>query len=139
MDCDLCNAINEEDNLIFSNNHVFCVICKWPLKDGHVIVLPKRHVKLLDELDEIESMELLRGVEMMKKVLKEIYGRDTIVFQNSGRHSSQEHIHLHVLPSKGDLRKMVSKFEGIDLMKDIPNVEMSKMADRIKEGLNNFT
>jgi len=44
MKCNLCKALKEKFRLIKKTKYSFAVICKWPIKLGHVIVLPKRHI-----------------------------------------------------------------------------------------------
>lgn len=132
-ECALCRAFSQDFRIIEKNELAFCIVCKWPLKRGHVMVLPKRHVEGLDELDEKESKQLLEMIEDMKRTLNDIFEEDCVVFQNSGSHSTQGHLHFHLLPSKGELREFFSALEGIPERPDVSHEEMEKMRDEILE------
>ncbi|MGV8163036.1 MAG: HIT family protein [Candidatus Nanoarchaeia archaeon] len=113
MVCEMCNALNEKYRLVKESEFSFCIINREPLKQGHVMVLPKRHVAKLDDLEPNEAKDLLDLCSRLKDKLKEKYNEDPLIMLNTGKHSSQEHIHFHIWPSKGMLRELVSSFEGI--------------------------
>ena len=125
MFCELC------DNLDFRRlkvtEHSVVTICKWPLKHGHLMVLPKRHCTKLSELSPEEAKDFLDTVEFTKEKLKELYDEPPLVIQNSGKHSSEIHFHFHVLPSKGPMRRLFSEYEGIPYREDISREEYEEM------------
>src|SRR3989338_5725065 len=114
MECTLCKSINEEFRVLCSDKYSVCILNKNPLKEGHVMVLPKRHVIDLTELSEKESKSLLDMTEKILIALKKTYWKDPIVEMNTGKWSSQSHLHLHVLPSEGSLRHLISRYEGFE-------------------------
>jgi len=131
MECNLCNALNEEWRLLKKTKKCFCIIAKWPLKEGHIIILPIRHVENYSGLSEEEAKEMFELVDEMDDVIKSKCGEDAIIYINKGKHGSERHIHLHIVPSKGNLRQLMSKYENIPEKKDIPEKEMNKMRDKI--------
>lgn len=45
MSCPLCSArIAEQYRVVCENAHVFVLVNREPVKDGHVLTLPVRHV-----------------------------------------------------------------------------------------------
>lgn len=128
--CELCVAINEP-RVITKNASAFAMICKNPLKKEHVLVMPIKHATKLTELQTHEAQNFVTLVEEMKELVKQKSGTDVLVVQNSGVHSTEPHIHFHVFPSKGSLRKLVSTFEGIPDRPIYTNEELATFAKEL--------
>jgi histidine triad (HIT) family protein len=132
MVCEMCNALKEEYRLVKESEFSFCIINIEPLKKGHVMVLPKRHVNNLDDLNPNESKDILNLCAELKDKIKEKYEEDALIMLNTGKHSSQEHIHFHIWPSKGMLRDLVSSFEGIPKRIRATKEELQKMKEELE-------
>lgn len=115
MACELCTIINETYRLIAVTEHSFAIICEQAVKEGHIMVLPKRHVtqNSFGELSPTEAKDFLSLLETMQLTLSSVYEDDILIFKNSNSHSSQPHFHMHLVPSKGNMRRLVSNFENI--------------------------
>ena len=137
MDCSLCSALKEDFRLILEDDFSFCIVCKFPLKEGHLLVLPKRHVNDFLSLNENESKSLLDMTEKIKRASSKVFKEDAIYFQNTGNHSTEQHLHLHGLPSKGNLRKLISTFEGVPERQDISDKEKKIVRDLLKKEIDN--
>lgn len=137
--CELCESINEKERFICETKFSFCVICKWPLKVGHVLVMPKKCVsqKNISNLSGEEVSDLMNLVQKMENVLNKLSDEDVITFKNSNSHSTQPHLHFHLLPSKGALRDLFSNFENIPKRVNIPMDKYVDMKNLICENLNN--
>lgn len=131
--CELCDASREDYRIIKRHKEAFSVICKSPLNEGHVLVIPNRHVTSIYDLSQSESHSLLYLVEFAKSLISKKFPAPPIVFQNSGSHSTQEHIHIHVLPSSGNLRQLVSRYENIPERPEISEEEMEKCAQELRD------
>lgn len=133
--CELCDARNENWRFICETEHSFCVICKWPLKIGHVLVLPKKCIsqKNFHLLSPDESYDLMCLVQTMEDVLNKLGDEDVITFKNSGEHSTEVHFHFHLLPSKGSLRDLFSNFEDIPKRELMSKDDELDMRDLIRE------
>jgi diadenosine tetraphosphate (Ap4A) HIT family hydrolase len=115
--CDLCESYNEKERFICETKYSFCVICKWPIKKGHLIVMPKRCISQLENYkltpDELYDYHCL--IQTMEVVLNKLDSDiDVMTFKNSGKHTSQNHLHFHLIPSKSDLRSLFTKSEGTE-------------------------
>jgi diadenosine tetraphosphate (Ap4A) HIT family hydrolase len=106
-----------------------------PLKDGHFMVLPKRHVTQLQDLKAKESQAILKLLGRLEKIIPEIYSEDPIIFMNLGSYSTQPHLHFHILPSKGGLRDLFASYEKIPYRKQGTREELKKIADKVKRRL----
>ncbi len=111
--CALCNCIHETFRVITKTPHSFCVVVKETLKEGHVMVLPQRHTESFSQLNPIEAKDLLDLVEIMRSRLNHFFQEDVLIVRNTGVHSTQPHIHIHLIPSKGSLRDLIGKYENI--------------------------
>lgn len=111
MGCPLCVIERDAFRVVAQTLLSICVIPLSPLKKGHIMVLPKRHIESFVDFSLEESKDLLHFLDRMRVVAKRASNEDVIVHGNSGVHSSQPHLHLHLVPSKGDLRSLISTFE----------------------------
>lgn len=71
--------------------------------EGWLVVLPRRHVVAVDELDEDEAAELgplLRGVSA---ALRTVIGCEKTYVLQLAESSGFNHVHFHVVPRSGDL------------------------------------
>ena len=130
--CELCESIKEKHRLIEKNDFCFAIINLEPLKKGHIMVLPKRHIEKLSELSEQESKAIFDMIDNLKNRLNKKYSEDVIIFINTGKHSSESHLHLHVLPSKGNIRNFFQNYEKVVYRKRLSNEELKKFKDDLK-------
>ncbi|MEK6899188.1 MAG: HIT domain-containing protein [Nanoarchaeota archaeon] len=132
--CGLCLWERQSYRLIGYNDSCYAMICKAPLKPGHVIVLPKRHVLSASDFSTNEASEFLDLIERVKNVVQEKYGEGLLVVQHGRGYASEKHLHYHVLPSKGSLRTLVSSYEGVLEREEIPREGLRAMRDLILNG-----
>jgi diadenosine tetraphosphate (Ap4A) HIT family hydrolase len=132
MVCELCDNI-EKYRVIKETKFSKVAICKWPLKTGHIIVLPKRHVSQtnMNELNNEELRDFMNLVQKMEDTMNTKFEDPIITFKNSKKHSTEEHLHYHLLPSKGALRDLFSTFENIAKRVDISQEEYEEMRDKL--------
>ena len=130
MNCPLCDLSKQE--IVYQDDHCYCVVIIEPLKDGHLMVLPKRHVVNLEDLEPQESHAILKLLGRLGKTISEVYDEDPIIFMNLGKHSTQPHIHFHILPSKGGLRHLFSEYEKLPFRKKATPRELKNISNKIK-------
>jgi len=133
MNCPLCDLSKQE--VIYQDAYCFSTVISEPLKDGHLMVLPKRHVTSLEYLNSQESQAILKLLGRLGKIIPGSYADDPIIFMNLGRHSTQPHLHLHILPSKGGLRDLFSEYEKVPLRKKATFKELKSIEDKIRRRL----
>ncbi len=77
-----------------------------PLSKGHTLVIPKVHVKQIEELSQRNFETLFKTVWKMTKSVQLATGStSSLIGINNGPESGQEvpHVHVHIIPrSKGD-------------------------------------
>lgn len=101
-DCIFCKIANGEipSNLVYENDSVVAFNDINPAAPVHILVIPKKHVESLNELEDKNLMaELLFGV---KEVVKKLNITDYRTVINTGKGAGQEvfHIHLHIISGR---------------------------------------
>jgi histidine triad (HIT) family protein len=72
-----------------------------PVFKGHVLVVPRRHVVTLPDLDPGDVDGLFRRVQLVSAALPEALGCDgTFVAINNVVSQSVAHLHVHVVPRR---------------------------------------
>lgn len=101
MDCIFCKIIEEEipSKTIYEDELVKVFLDIEPLSTGHMLIIPKKHFKDLEDID-LQTLNHINEVsKKMHKLLKDklnIDGMTTI--QNNGEPEEVKHFHLHIKP-----------------------------------------
>ncbi len=99
-------------NFIFMRRrHTFAMLNLYPYNNGHVMIVPYRHVKALEALRPTELSALIRHIRDVKKVLTKVLKPHGFnIGLNEGRAGGagyKDHIHFHLVPRwKGDTNYM---------------------------------
>lgn len=92
---------------ISENKHAFAIYDGFPVSKGHSLIIPKRVVSSIFDLDDEEYSFLFKLTKDVKQILKNKFKPDAFNFGiNDGEKAGQtiEHAHLHIIPRyKGDL------------------------------------
>lgn len=93
----------DRKNLILGRTqHSFVILNKFPYTSGHLMVIPRRHTSLLEELPPEEMADLGALLQTTIRHLKQAYGPDGMnVGMNLGRAAGAgiaDHLHWHVVP-----------------------------------------
>ncbi len=118
--CPFCKGNRDQSRVIYENNHVFLLLDLFPVRKGHLLVIPQEHRKDINELDKKTKLEIFKAADLSKKVLKDVFNAKGFNLGfNIGENAGQtvEHIHLHVIPrydedesnSRGGIRKATIK------------------------------
>lgn len=95
--CDLKSKyfVAEESKLVLTVN-------LFPYIDGHMLIIPKRHVEAFDELTDLEWKQLKKLITIGKKIIKEHFGVTGVNFlyrQGNNSGISLGHLHFHLIPT----------------------------------------
>lgn len=104
-DCPFCLVIEERE--IFLGEHVLAIWDAYPVTEGHILILPKRHVPNFSDLSTKEKSEIMEGVERAQSLLRHRYSVSSFnIGFNEGPAAGQTigHFHIHVIPRRsGDM------------------------------------
>jgi histidine triad (HIT) family protein len=101
LNCLGCHLANKKENVhvVFEDDYVCCILDIDPYNEGHVLILPKKHVRYFDEFDENTANSVMIAAQKLSKAIKSLFNPDGItVCQNGGVFDELTHFHMHVVP-----------------------------------------
>lgn len=106
-DCPFCERIRNDGNVSCSSAAAVAFADRFPVSDGHVLIVPRRHVARLEKLEAAEWLDLFA---LVHDVARELAMRPDVdgvnIGFNSGAAAGQtvEHGHVHAIPRRfGDV------------------------------------
>ncbi len=119
--CPFCGIVSGKipSKKVFEDKHVFCVLDKKPANNGHLLVIPKKHVPVTPLL-EVEALESLAiaSKNLSNKLLKAFKVQGTSLFVANGGVAGQmmPHSVFHLIPrSEGDSVSLNPVFKELDV------------------------
>ncbi|MEU4445024.1 HIT family protein [Actinosynnema sp. NPDC050801] len=100
--CLFCQIYDESINHLLAESDLFYV--RWdnyPAAEGHVEVVPKRHVESYFDLTDEEAAEAYRMVKLAQRMLDSKYHpAGYTIGVNEGRAAGRtvDHLHIHLIP-----------------------------------------
>ncbi len=101
MNCLGCNLANKNEpvKVVFEDDYVCCFLDHDPFTEGHVLLVPKKHFRYVDEFDEYTADSIMKASMLITKALKNLFQPDGItICQNGGVFDELTHFHMHVVP-----------------------------------------
>jgi len=93
---------DEESLLIYRGTHCFVILNLFPYNNGHLMIVPVRHVADLSDLLDEEKLEVVQLTERAMKALRQVMGPEGFnVGMNVGRVAGagiEDHLHVHIVP-----------------------------------------
>jgi ATP adenylyltransferase len=93
---------DEVRHVIWTGRFTIALLNAYPYCPGHIMVLPIRHVRELDELEADESAELSQAVRDAVAAVKAAYSPEGMnIGLNLGRAAGAgipAHLHVHIVP-----------------------------------------
>ncbi|RLQ91279.1 HIT family protein [Planomicrobium sp. Y74] len=98
LGCKLAN--NElETQVVYENEWITCILDHDPFNEGHVLILPKRHYRFIDEFDTETALSVMKAAQLLSSAIKIAYQPDGIsICQNGGTFDDLTHFHMHIVP-----------------------------------------
>ena len=99
--CVFCKIIAGEipSYTIYEDDIVKCFLDINPDSNGHTLIIPKKHIKDLTDMDQDTWNHILKIAQMLKKKLEEKLNIDGLtLIQNNGKIQEVKHFHLHLKP-----------------------------------------
>jgi len=107
MTCIFCKIVAGDipSYKIYEDENVLAFLDITPINPGHTLVIPKKHFKNLEEIDEDNLDLLMRAVKKVGLILKNklgILGYNVIENNDSVAGQIIPHIHFHIIPRNSD-------------------------------------
>ncbi len=101
--CDKPKEKNDRDNLIlYRGKTCFVIMNFYPYNNGHLMVVPYRHIPELAALTEDEQAEMMKLLTDSSEILKKVLNAEGLnIGMNLGRIAGagiDDHIHFHIVP-----------------------------------------
>ena len=104
--CLFCRVIREKDDrknlIVFRGKGAFIILNRFPYNNGHLMVLPNRHLKDLSVLNPEEAKELFSLIKKATRGLKKALKPEGLnIGLNMGKAAGAGiagHLHVHIIP-----------------------------------------
>lgn len=133
--CVFCHAARPpaaDSLIVHERDGCYVILNLYPYNNGHLMVVPARHVASFGELSTAELHEIVELVQLTERVVQEVYTPDGLnVGVNLGKPAGAGvvgHLHVHVVPRwNGDTNFMTTIGESRVLPEDL-----ASSADRLR-------
>ena len=102
--------------VIYRSSQSFVILNLYPYNNGHIMVVPNKHVATLNELDSIELCDLFKLVQLSEKIIKNVYTPDGLnIGINLGKAAGagiDNHLHVHLVPRWNGDNNFMSSIAG---------------------------
>jgi diadenosine tetraphosphate (Ap4A) HIT family hydrolase len=105
--CPHCNPGSQAFQEILENTGNFWIVCdSHPLCEGHILIIPKRHISCIGEYPSDLFREFEGIYDKVKKFLKNQYG-SVATFEHGVLGQTIFHSHIHLLPFANEPEKII--------------------------------
>lgn len=131
--CVFCKeSVRDDQYVLLEGKTAFVMINAYPYTNGHLMIIPYRHLGSLEFLLPEERLEMFDLVDISVRVLKEAMCPDGFnIGINLGRAAGagiEDHIHIHVVPRWNGDTNFMSVVGGIRVIPD----DILKCCEQIK-------
>lgn len=134
--CLFCREIEVYSRILYETPHTLTILSNPALMKGHCLVIPKKHVEILAELNDNVRQELFEQVVKMQSLLLRRF-RGCDIRQNYRPFQKQDrfkvnHLHIHLQPREfqDELYKK-SQIHEKEVFKDLSEEELDQMKEFI--------
>ena len=113
-----------KNQVFYHSEHVVGIVNLKPLVPGHVLIIPKRIVGRVADLNSPELQDLFATVQIVGPKLEEHFNATALnIAIQDGKAAGQSvpHVHVHILP-----RKLDDYERNDDIYEDLEKQELSK-------------
>jgi histidine triad (HIT) family protein len=129
-DCIFCNLVRENKTFkVYEDNWTVAFMDIAKDVDGHILVVPKKHVKNILDCDTNTLCKLMDSVKKVSNHLVNNCGYDGVNLLNASDESAGQsvpHFHIHIIPRKNN--------DGIDAWPTFSGAkqELESLYEKIK-------
>lgn len=126
MDCLFCKIIEGSipSNKVYEDSEVLVFLDINPNTNGHMLIIPKKHLVTVDDVDSELAKHILEVEKKMHTLLKEKLNIDGLtIVQNNDYGQEVKHYHVHLIPRyENDCWKMNFRSDNLKDIKEIHNI-----------------
>jgi histidine triad (HIT) family protein len=131
MNCVFCKIVNRElsSRTVYEDAHTLVFMDIAEDVDGHLLAIPKKHVKSILDCDAETLGALMLAVKRVSNHLVEHCGYEGVNLLNASDESAGQsvpHFHIHIIPRKSG--------DGLDTWPKLPGAtcDIEKIYQKIK-------
>jgi len=129
INCRFCDIVNgSEDFVLWENDNFMLLLDTIPCKKGHCLLIPKKHVDSIFDLDKNLYDEMFSIIKKLEKPLCKVTNAKRLGLILTGFEIPHAHIHLVPLHGSNELFD-----EG--LFKKADSEELKKVQEKIRMNL----
>ena len=103
MVCIFCDILDgaRDGHLVYEDEEHIAILDKYPIDDGHTLVIPKKHHERITDMDSKDVGKIFSLVPKIAKAVLIGAGADAFsLAQNNGKAAKQiiPHVHIHIIP-----------------------------------------
>lgn len=111
--CDIVDGSSDAKILLEDKSHL-CFLDKYPVNEGHALVIPKNHVQYLDEADGSILYEFLERAISEVRSRYQPDGMNIGLNDGSAAGQTIPHLHWHIIPRyDGDIEDPTGGVRGV--------------------------
>ncbi len=138
MDCVFCAIIQARApaSVVAQGDRVLAFMDLRQPQPGHVLVVPKRHVPTVHDLDDGEAAEVMQLAVRIARALRDVEDAPGLtLWQSNGEAAGQEvpHVHLHLQPRRH--RDGLYRLYAGGLPAPAPRARLDEMARALRNRL----
>ncbi|HWP46968.1 MAG TPA: HIT domain-containing protein [Candidatus Limnocylindrales bacterium] len=107
--CLFCTALAEKEDevhyVLYRGKHSFIMMNLYPYNNGHLMIIPYRHVPYLADLTQEEILDVFSEVQRCETILRKAFHPEGFNMGiNIGAVAGagvKDHIHVHIVPRWG--------------------------------------
>ena len=134
MTCIFCDILDgkREAHIVYEDEDHIAFLDKYPIDDGHTLVIPKKHYERITDMDSSDVGKIFSLIpKIAKSVLSGACADAFSLAQNNGKAAKQiiPHVHIHIIPRYNNKGTVWTK-------RQIPTDDvLSELAQKIKSAL----
>lgn len=100
--CPLCDKKILQKQMFAENDLIVCLVDTKPMRPGHILIIPKRHVTYYHELTHAEQTAINKEITRIHKALQRTNGPLHYTLINKNGYlggQSIPHVHIHFIPA----------------------------------------
>lgn len=120
--------IKKSENIIYQDSEIIIVLDIDPISKGHVLILPQKHYKDIDELPKELLIRIMMAARKYIELIKEKYKPvGYSMMQNGGEYNEIDVFHLHVFP-----RFNKDEFNWMNNPEKIDKIDIEEMRNQLE-------
>lgn len=120
--CDIPNNRDKEE-IVWEDDEFIAFLDRKPIKPGHILIIPKKHVEFLFDVDYETYIKLMMAAKKLSGPLIKAVGSKTVGILLSG--FEVLHVHLHLVP-----RDKPGEFNAVQ--KEASKEELHEVGEKIR-------